>query len=232
MLGSKRTAFKPTPYSYSRRKRRIPRWLVLMITGAVLGVGGLLFVQTSYGPTRLTVAQSEKLGFDLNSANSENHRLQARVAELEKEVERYETQLTSQTDRLENHDQIVQQLRSELNTFMNAVAPDPRGTSPSINAAKYSVVDGKLQQELLIMQDADKADTPFIGEIKLTVMGRYPNGKTGYVDLDPIPIKLDRYVQLIEEFDLPNGMTPRQVTVQVFEQDNPRAQANRTLNVR
>ena len=82
------------------------------------------------------------------------------------------------------------------------------------------------------MQDADKADTPFIGEIKLTVMGRYPNGKTGYVDLDPIPIKLDRYVQLIEEFDLPNGMTPRQVTVQVFEQDNPRAQANRTLNVR
>ena len=44
MLGSsKRTVFKPTAYGSSRRKRRIPRWFVLLLTGIALGAGGLLF---------------------------------------------------------------------------------------------------------------------------------------------------------------------------------------------
>jgi len=47
---SNRNTFKPTPYGATRKKRRIPRWLILMLTGIVLGAGGVLFVQTSYGP--------------------------------------------------------------------------------------------------------------------------------------------------------------------------------------
>src|SRR3546814_2830463 len=68
MLGSsKQNVFKPMPYGSTRRTRRIPRWLVLILTGIVLGAGGLLFLQKSYGPTRLTVEQSEQLHYDLRS---------------------------------------------------------------------------------------------------------------------------------------------------------------------
>src|SRR5699024_5491842 len=63
-----RHVFKPTAYG-TRRQRRIPRWLVLLFSGIILGAGGLLFLQKSYGPTRLTAEQSEQLQHDLNSAN-------------------------------------------------------------------------------------------------------------------------------------------------------------------
>ncbi len=75
MSGSyKRHAFKPTAYGNTRRSRRIPRWLVLMLTGIVLGAGGLLFLQKSYGPPRLTAEQSQQLQIDLNSPNMESQR--------------------------------------------------------------------------------------------------------------------------------------------------------------
>src|SRR3546814_16356789 len=80
MLGSsKQNVFKPMPYGSTRRTRRIPRWLVLILTGIVLGAGGLLFLQKSYGPTRLTVEQSEQLHYDLNSANLDRQRLQSQL---------------------------------------------------------------------------------------------------------------------------------------------------------
>src|SRR5690606_19088723 len=83
---SKRQAFTPTAYGSSRRKRRIPRWLVLILTGVVLGAGGLLFLQKSYGPTRLTVEQSEQLHYDLNSANMDKQRLQSELTQQTRDL--------------------------------------------------------------------------------------------------------------------------------------------------
>ena len=87
MFGSsKRNTFKPTAYGSSRRKRRIPRWLLLILTGIVLGAGGLLFMQKSYGPQRLTVEQSEQLHYDLTSANNDKQRLQAELSQQGREL--------------------------------------------------------------------------------------------------------------------------------------------------
>ncbi|MCQ9615861.1 hypothetical protein L1889_03390 [Paenalcaligenes niemegkensis] len=130
MLGSKRPAFKPTAYGHSRRKRRIPRWLVLMLTGVVIGVGGLLFIQTSYGPTRLTVEQSEQLHFDLNSANSENQRLQSQLGQVTRELDDTQIALESQRSKVENHDSVVTALERDIKLFADAMPADPRGTSP------------------------------------------------------------------------------------------------------
>lgn len=123
MLGSKRPAFKPTAYGYSRRKRRIPRWLVLMLTGVVMGVGGLLFIQTSYGPTRLTTEQSEQLHFDLNSANTENHRLQSQLGQVTRELEDAQSALESQRATLESHDEIVSALERDIQLFADSMPP-------------------------------------------------------------------------------------------------------------
>src|SRR5690625_7433475 len=86
MLRSRKPAFRPSAYGYSRRKRRIPRWLMLMIVGIVIGVGGVLFVQESYGPARLTVAESERLHFDLNAATSEVQRLKTELGQSQREL--------------------------------------------------------------------------------------------------------------------------------------------------
>lgn len=56
--GSRRQVFKPSPYDTRRRSRRLPRWFILLVLGIILGAGGVLILQASYGPKRLTVLES------------------------------------------------------------------------------------------------------------------------------------------------------------------------------
>lgn len=231
MLGSKRPVFKPTAYGYTRRKRRIPRWLVLMITGMVLGAGGLLFIQKSYGPPMLTVEQSQQLHNELNSAKAENQRLQSQITLAERERDQSLSQADSIKNRLERHDSIVTSLEKDITLFADAMPPDPRGTSPGIRAAELTNREGQLDYTILLMQNS--ADAPnFEGTMNFNVMGRYPNGRTGYIDLDPIDVDLGRYLHAQGSIELPSGMTARQVTIQVFPKGSQRAAAMRIINVR
>src|SRR5690625_1046273 len=91
-----RHVFTPTAYG-PRRRRGIPRWLVLMLSGVALGAGGLLFLQTSYGPTRLTAEESQQLQFDLNSANLEKQRLQSELNQQARELKNATGQLEQRT---------------------------------------------------------------------------------------------------------------------------------------
>ena len=97
---SKRSVFKPTAYGNSRRPRRIPRWLVLMLTGVVLGSGGLLFLQKNYGPPRLTIEQSEQLHNDINSTNLDKQRLQSQLNQQTHDLTEAKASLATQTVQL------------------------------------------------------------------------------------------------------------------------------------
>ena len=46
------------PYGRRRSRWRLPRWLVLLLLGAALGVAGVLLAQERYLPPRLSAAQS------------------------------------------------------------------------------------------------------------------------------------------------------------------------------
>lgn len=232
MLGSRRPTFKPTAYGYTRRKRRIPRWLVLMITGMVLGAGGLLFIQKSYGPQMLTVEQSQLLHDELHAVKAENQRLQARVTSAERERDISLTQVNEANDKLARHDSIVSALEQDLALFAAAMPADPRGTSPGVRAADFNNHEGQLHYTILLMQDSPDADT-FKGNVVLNIQGRYPNGRTGYIDTDPIPVEFGRYVHTQGAFELPSGMVARQVTIQVYPEGNTdRTAAMRIINVR
>ena len=231
MLGSKRPVFNPTAYGYTRRKRRIPRWLVLMITGMVLGAGGLLFIQKSYGPPMLTVEQSQQLHDELNSVKAENQRLQSQITLAERERDDSLNQVAAIKDKLERHDSIVAALEQDLNLFARAIPADPRGTSPGVRAAEFSNNNAELDYYVLLMQDKENADA-FKGTMNFNVMGRYPNGRTGYVDLDPIPVEFGHYLHAQGSVELPSGMVARQITIQVFPEGSQKAAAMRIINVR
>lgn len=231
MLGSKRPVFKPTAYGHSRRNRRIPRWLVLMITGMILGAGGLLFIQKSYGPPMLTVEQSQQLHDELNRFKTENQRLQSQIGLAERERDESLVQVDSFKNSLENHDSIVGALEKDIVLFANTIPADPRGTSPGIRAVELINNKGALDYNILIMQDEGKTNE-FKGTMKLNVQGRYPNGRTGNVELDPIDISLERYTHAQGSAELPAGMTARQVTIQVYPEGSQRAAAMRVINAR
>lgn len=231
MLGSsKRTVFKPTAYGSSRRKRRIPRWFVLLLTGIALGAGGLLFLQKSYGPTRLTVEQSEQLHYDLNSANADKQRLQAQLNQTSRELEdvsQKEDRLDKQTSELQA---MVAKLEKDIALFADAMPPDPRGTSPGIRAAEFTVQDGQLNHFVLLMQDKGK-ETEFKGTMEFVAAGRYSNGRSGNVDLPSQTVSVGRYAYINGTAELPAGFTPRQVTIRIKPDGANRVVATRTIYV-
>lgn len=230
MFGSsRRQAFRPTAYGSSRR-RGIPRWLVLILTGIVLGAGGLLFLQKSYGPTRLTVEQSEQLHYDLNSANLDRQRLQSQLNQHVQELKEANARIQSQEARLKELQAEVDKLNSDIALFVATAPDDPRGTSPGIRAVNLSYANGQLDYHMLVMQDADKA-RPFTGEVVLTAAGRYSNGRSGHEQLTPFPISLERYAHLQGTLEVPDGFTPREVTIQIRAQGSDRVVAMRVIRV-
>ena len=217
MFGSsKRNVFKPTAYGTTRRSRRVPRWLMLMLTGVVLGSGGLLFLQKSYGPTRLTVEQSEQLHYELNSVKMDKQRLQ--------------TQVSQQARELTEARAFVDKAKKDLQLFIDAMPPDPRGTSPGVRAASFRDANGQLEYEILVMQDEGKTDL-FSGEVELVVAGRYANGKNANIDLPPFGIELQRYTHTQGRAPLPDGFSPRQVTIKITREGSSKQVATRTLRV-
>ncbi|HZH55856.1 hypothetical protein [Yanghanlia caeni] len=230
MFGSsKRNAFRPTAYGPSRR-RGIPRWLVLMLTGIVLGAGGLLFLQKSYGPTRLTVEQSEQLHYDLNSANIDKQRLQAQLNQHAKDLKAAHARIEEQEAELQRRQAEIDRLATDVALFVETAPDDPRGTSPGIRAVSFNFENGKLDYHILVMQDAEKAK-PFSGEVSLIAAGRYSNGRNGNVELEPFPISLERYTHMQGTLEVPEGFTPREVTIQIRADGSERVSAMRVIRV-
>lgn len=231
MFGSsKQNVFKPTAYGSARRSRRIPRWLVLILTGIVLGAGGLLFLQKSYGPTRLTVEQSEQLHFDLNSANLDKQRLQSQLNQSNHDLAAVRSQLATQSSQLKQDQDDIAKLNKDINLFADAMPEDPRGTSPGIRAANFSAGSGALNYQVLVMQDKNKTAT-FKGSMELLAEGRYPNGKRTTISLAPVDFSVQRYVHIVGTADLPAGFTPQMITIHVINQATKKISATRTIRV-
>lgn len=234
-LGPRRPTFKPTPYGYTRRSRGIPRWLLLLITGIVLGAGGVLFLQRSYGPQRLTVEQSEQLRMDLNTANVENQRLATESKKLRETLTQTEQKQQAQSREVTQLRKRYDDMQSSIAGLIEAIPPDPRGTSPGIRAADMTVSDAGLNYQVLLIQDLPKGqtDVPTLrGEIKLIAIGTYSNGKTGYLDMDTQSLDMGRFAVFNGTWTgAPKGFRPRQVTVQVTGEGSDKVIATRTIHV-
>ncbi len=234
-LGPKRPTFKPTPYGYTRRSRGIPRWLLLLITGVILGAGGVLFLQRSYGPQRLTVEQSEQLRSDLNTSNMESQRLSIESEKIKTEIKQARQDQQEQAARAEQARKQTADMEAGLASLIQAIPPDPRGTSPGIRGADMVARDAGVDYRILLIQDLPegRSEVPALrGRIKLIAQGAYPNGNTGYIDLAEQPLDMGRYIVIEGRAELPNkAFRPRQVTIQVMGEGSDKVIATRTFHV-
>lgn len=227
----KRVAFQPTAYGNTRRKRGVPRWLMLILTGIVLGSGGVLFLQKSYGPTLLTAEESARLQQDLNSANIDKQRLQSQLDRQARDLEEANSALTEQTGKLEKIQGRLGSVDDEIQMLLKDIPPDPRGTSPGIRAVELGSEAGVLNYQVLVMQDDPSAET-FEGKITFVVEGRYPNGRTNTIELEPIDFNVDQYKYVKGSVPLPDNMTARLVTIRITQGEETRLSATRTIRVR
>jgi len=228
---NKRVVFQPTAYGSSRRRRGVPRWLMLILTGVVLGAGGVLFLQKSYGPKRLTVEQSEQLHHDLNSANIDKQRLQSELAQHTQDLAEAKATIETQASQLRQAQEQVAKQQQDIQLLASDIPPDPRGTSPGIRAAEFRNDAGQLDYRVLVMQD--NADSPiFDGKMTLVVEGTYPNGRSNTVSLPPVEFNVGRYNYVQGSLPLPDGLKARLVTIRVTEGDSARLSAMRIIRAR
>ncbi len=231
-FGPNRPTFKPTPYGYTRRSRGIPRWLLLLITGVVLGAGGVLFLQRSYGPQRLTVEQSEQLRMDLNTASLENQRLSNESKTLHQDLKQAQETQKDENTRVEQLRKHATDMESGVASLIAAIPPDPRGTSPGIRYTDMSVRPDGLHYQVLLIQEPAKGQTDIAnlkGNVKLIGIGSYPNGNTAYVDLGTQNLDMGRYIVVQGQAELPKGYRLRQVTVQVLADGSDKIMSTRTV---
>ena len=233
-LGPKRPTFKPTPYGYSRRSRGIPRWLLLLITGVVLGAGGVLFLQRSYGPQRLTVEQSEQLRTDLNTVNLENQRLSVESEKVKSQIKQAQQDQQEQAARAEQLRKQAADMQAGVASLIQAIPPDPRGSSPGIRGADISAHDGAVDYHVLLIQDLPdgQSEAPTLrGQVKLIAQGTYPNGNAAYIELATQALEMGRYTVVEGQADLPKAFRPRQVTIQVTGEGSDKILSTRTFRI-
>jgi hypothetical protein len=234
--GSRGHVFKPSPYETRRRSRRLPRWFVLLVVGILLGGGGVLILQASYGPKRLTIAESQTLTDSLAAVSLERQQLQTKVTALERDLknDRFQSEknIESLKKSVEDLTTQLKPVRDEVALFMQAattnLAFDPIGlSSVSLVQPRNS---GVLAYHILLVQK-DAKEPVFDGRIEVTFEGRYPNGRAGSIRALVAPIKLGHYQHLIGNVELPNGFQADRGTLRVFQGESTRALSFRTFNV-
>lgn len=213
---SHKPVFKPSLYQPGKRSRRLPRWLVLLLIGIGLGAGGVLFLQANYGPQRLTVEQSEQLHTELSAANLERQRLQSQLDEAITQRDSNQSSQEQLSSDLAAARSQLETLRQELVLFQDAVPPDPRGGDIGVRSARFKREPGALDYQLLVMRDKDTGKA-FEGTVEITVDGNFANGRRDRITPEALPLTLTRYDHRVGKLPLPEGFTPRSVTIRVLD---------------
>lgn len=227
---SQRAVFKPSVYQPGQRTRRMPRWLVLLLVGIALGAGGVLFLQTNYGPQRLTVEQSEQLHTELSAANLERQRLQTQLEEATQQRDANKSGHEKLTADLAEARARIETLNKELVLFQDAMPPDPRGGNLGIRSATFKRAPGQLDYQVLVMRE-ERDGAPFKGTLTFAIEGSYPNGRAATVTPEGPALDVDRYDYAVGQLTLPDGFTPRVVVLRVMD-GAQKQQAMRIYNVR
>ena len=226
-IEAKRPVFKPAPYESTRHTRRLPSWLVLLLLGIALGGGGILFLQASYGPKRLSALESQKLTDELSSITLERQGLQTRLDEITRTVDSERAEAAQTIKSLQGEvsglKAQIEPMREQLKLFAQTLPYDGKLGPVGISTASFSQAKegGALSYLVLLMQE--KADKPELrGNVELLVEGRAADGRTQTVQLPPVNITLGHYQHVAGQAPVPEGFLARRVTVRFMDSTGSR----------
>ena len=218
-------------FSYSRKRTRwrLPRWLVLLMLGVLLGAAAAIAVQERYLPPRLSANASAALRSAFEQADAERQRLGLDLAEIKKRLADTLLQKQAGAEALAASLASTTRLRDDLTAVVSALPPDPRGGAVAVRAGRFTVKGGELEYNLVLTRDR-AAGKPMPGTLQLTVAGESERGAQAVVTPKPIPVLLGSHAVLRGSLPLPAGFKPRQTTIQVFDQPAGKPQGMRVLS--
>jgi hypothetical protein len=210
---------KPVVISYGRRRTgpRVPRWLVLLAFGIAVGAGGLWLAQEKWLPPRLSADASRELRTNFDQADAERKSLAAQLAATTRELQAAQTTMQRQAQELAAPRAEAQKLRDDMAAIIAALPADPRGGTVEIRAGRFAAQGSALAYDLVLTRDAKVATTPLSAALQLNVLGLTPRGAETTIALKPVDISVGGHALVRGTLPLPDGVRPRQVTVQVLD---------------
>ncbi len=213
-----------------RRGRRVPRWLVLLVVGVLLGAGGVLLVQERYLPPRLSASESSALVASFEQVDAERLRLKAALDDTARQLAASLAEQKTLTEQAAASRAATDALRQDLHALVDALPPDPRGGPVAVRAASFAVRDGALAYDVVLSRDRS-GGKPFDGVMQLVVTGNTASGTERAVPLEPVSISVGRYESVRGSLPLPDGFTPRQTTIQVLDRPDGKRYGMRVIRV-
>ena len=216
MLGnSKPIAFDP--YGSRRKRRGVPRWLLLLLGGVAAGAGGLYYAQERYLPPRLSASASAQLRTAYDTAEAARRRLETEARDTHKRLDAALADKKALTGELATSRAEVDGLRGDVGALVAAFPPDPRGGTVEVRAAKFVANGASLNYDLLLTRARAVAGKPLAATVRLTVEGEPGTGKSGTFVAPAQAVSIGSQQMLRGDLTLPDGMKARQVTVQVLD---------------
>ncbi len=205
----------------------MPRWLVLLLTGTVIGVGGVIFVQERYLPPRLSASASTELRSALEKAEAERQSLRSELGDTTERLKSALSEKQALDEELANGRATIESLRGDIASVLAALPPDPRGGAIEVRAGQFSFESGKLVYDVTLTRDRG-GNKAFNGVMQLVVAGQ----NNSSVNLKPVPVSVSHYQSLRGSLPLPNDFRPSQATVRVLDRIDGRQLGMRVLLVK
>ena len=204
--------------SYGSRRSRwgLPRWLVLLLGGAVIGAGAVIAVQERYLPPRLSAGASAELRTAYGQADLDRQRLKAELGEANKRLEANKSEKGGLADALAASRATADRLRDDLSAVVAGLPPDPRGGSVEVRAGQFTAKGAVLNYGVVLMRES-RNGKPLPGIMQFVIVGESGRGTQSTVALAPITLSGGSQEVVRGSMPLPEGFRPRQVTVQVLD---------------
>lgn len=226
---------KPVAFDYGGRRRspwRLPRWLVLLLGGAIAGVGGVIYLQERVLPPRLSVDASTQLKNAYDQADTERTRLKADLEQTTRKLDAALAEKKTQAAELTSNRSTVDRLREDLAAVVAALPPDPRSGQVEVRAARFAASGGMLAYDVVLTRAGGSNTRPLPGVLQLVVTGAAPQKPETSVALKPIALQMGTHEVLRGSLPLPEGFRPQQTTVQILDKPAGKVLGMRLMLVR
>jgi hypothetical protein len=210
---------KPVVISYGRRSqpRRLPRWLVLLLFGLAAGAGGLWWIQESMLPPRLSAQASTELRTAYDQADAERKSLKSQLDATTRQLEAAQATAKTQAAELTAPRAAAQKLREDMAALIATLPPDPRGGAVEVRAARFAAQGNALAYDVVLTREKADAAKPLAGVLQLNVLGLNARGAETTVALKPVDVSIGAHALVRGNLPLPDGVRPRQVTINVLD---------------
>lgn len=215
LMFSRSRAVSFSRYDQRRSRWRLPRWLWLLLAGAALGSGGVVYLQEEVLPPRLTADESARTTAAFVTAEAERLRLAQTQAQLNLQLAAAIDARQKQLAELTAGRATIERLQGDLAAVVDALPPDPRAGAVAVRAMHFVLKDGQLAYDVALSRER-ATGRPLAAVMQLVVSGDTQGRSETAVTLPPVALSLGALAVLRGSLPLPAGFRPRQATLRIL----------------